>query len=216
MQREFWQAQWDKGQIGFHRPNVNVLLQDNIAYLEHARRVYVPLCGKSLDLRYLRERGHEVFGTEIVTLAIEQLFAELGETPRVSKRGPYTVHEVPSLTILEGDAFLLTPEHLGGPVDGIYDRGSLVALEPSTRAAFVQSFERVLAKDGRIAEVVFAYDQTKVDGPPWSVTAEDIESLFGKWADIRVVAERDESVGQRMSDAGVSRITEYLYGIERR
>ncbi|ETO08583.1 hypothetical protein RFI_28801 [Reticulomyxa filosa] len=43
-------------------------------------------------------------------------------------------------------------------VDGIYDRGSLVALEPSQRADYIKFFQKILAKDGKILLSVLRYE----------------------------------------------------------
>lgn len=215
MEREFWESRWNEGQIAFHRPEPNVLLVEHIAYFEGAKRIYVPLCGKSVDLAYLRGRGHEVIGTEFVPLAIEQLFAALGETPTVTKRGPYRAHEVKGLTILQGDAFEVTPELLGGHVDMIYDRASMIAVAPATRAQFMETFNRVLSPKGRIAEIVFEYDQTKIDGPPWSVKEEELDEMTAAWGEVRILGSRLEPVSPRMAAAGVTRVLEKFYAIER-
>ncbi len=213
MERDFWLSRWTTGQIGFHRSVPNTLLVAHAAELDGYRRVYVPLCGKSLDMHFLRDRGHEVIGTELSSLAIEQLFAELGETPRVSERGPYRVHEGRGITILEGDAFALSPEHLGGPADAVYDRGSFVAVDPkSQREPLVASFRRVLRPGGRLLLVVFAYDQSKLDGPPWSVTQADLSSFAGL-GEVRHLGGRAEDVGPRMLEAGITSVTEELYAI---
>lgn len=41
--------------------------------------VLVPLCGKSVDLRYLYDLGHTVIGIEAIEAAAEQFFLENGD-----------------------------------------------------------------------------------------------------------------------------------------
>ena len=36
----------------------------------------MPLCGKSLDMKWLAEQGHSVVGIDIVELAAQQFFTE--------------------------------------------------------------------------------------------------------------------------------------------
>lgn len=216
MDHDFWRSRWKSGDIGFHRDAPNSLLVEQANYLRGASRIYAPLCGKSLDLTFLRGKGHHVFGTELAHEAIEQLFDALKETPVRSTRGPYQVYEVERLTILEGDAFALEAEHLGGKVDAIYDRGSFVAVDPKTqRGSLLDSFARVLAPKGKIALVVFEYDQAKADGPPWSVSEKDVAELFASFGVPTRLGERPESVSPRLAQAGIETITERLYGITR-
>jgi len=214
MDHDFWRARWQSGDIGFHRDAPNSLLVEHANYFAGASRVYAPLCGKSLDLTFLRSRGHHVFGTELAHEAIEQLFDELKEKPARSTRGPYQVYEVDRLTILEGDAFALEAEHLGGKVDAIYDRGSLVAVDPRTqRRQLLDSFGRVLSPKGRIGVIVFEYDQSKANGPPWSVSPKDAAELFSTFGVPRLLGERPESVSPRLAEAGIATIAERFYAI---
>ena len=46
------------------------------------RGVLVPLCGKSLDMRWLEAQGHQVWGVEISRKAIDAYFVEAGEEAR--------------------------------------------------------------------------------------------------------------------------------------
>jgi thiopurine S-methyltransferase len=60
MEKEFWLERWERQEIGFHQNEVNPhLLQHwQELNLEGNKGVFVPLCGKSLDLLWLREQGH--------------------------------------------------------------------------------------------------------------------------------------------------------------
>ena len=62
MEKAFWLARWEQNQIGFHEDEVNSHLQafwPRLA-LGDGARIFVPLCGKSRDLLWLRAQGHEV------------------------------------------------------------------------------------------------------------------------------------------------------------
>ena len=43
--------------------------------------VFVPLCGKSLDMVWLAQQGHRVIGAELSQRAIDDFFAERGLAP---------------------------------------------------------------------------------------------------------------------------------------
>ena len=82
----FWHERWQKKETGFHQPAVNDLLQ---LYwprlgLEAGSEVFVPLCGRSLDMVWLADQGHRVIGAELSQIAIDEFFAERGLTPATS------------------------------------------------------------------------------------------------------------------------------------
>jgi thiopurine S-methyltransferase len=218
MEHSYWQEIWDTQNIRFHRSEANAFLVKHAETLKPFRRVYVPLCGKSLDLVQLAQQGHTVFGTELAQTAIEQFFTERSLTRTTSALGPYTVHCDPehTYTLLQGDAFALMPEHLGGQVDAIYDRASLVALDPKTREAFVQSLLRVLRPGGVLFLVTFDYDQAKADGPPWAVSPAQVEELFSPFATIEHVESRSDAVSPSMAQKGVAEIYERAYLITKK
>jgi thiopurine S-methyltransferase len=80
LQPEFWRERWRTGQIGFHQSAVDSRLTRHWADLALAgsSRVFVPLCGKSLDLEWLRERGYFVAGVELSAVALESFCVERG------------------------------------------------------------------------------------------------------------------------------------------
>lgn len=214
MEQDFWQERWDTRQIGFHQPQPNLLLTAHAGFLDGRYRIYVPLCGKSTDLGFLRARGHEVVGTEFVAQAIREFFAELGEAPASGSAGPFTTHSVPRLTILQGDALLLEAAQAGGQVDGVYDRAALVAVAPADRARLVASYRRLLRPDGRLLVIVFDYDQSRLKGPPWAVSREEVQRLFADFGRIRLLGERMEPASERFAAAGLTHLTEQAWGIE--
>src|SRR3546814_8142059 len=84
MDPDFWQQRWRDNRIGFHRDGVLPLLEKHWPSLGLATgsRVFVPLCGKSLDMAWLAARGHRVLGVELSPLAVGQFFDENGLAPR--------------------------------------------------------------------------------------------------------------------------------------
>ena len=102
------------------------------------RNVFVPLCGKSLDMKLLLDAGHHVVGADCSGIACTDFFSENNIPDYVREEvshpnGKRVVrHKSTSLPIelYEGDIFDLTPE-IVGPIDRILDRAALVALHPS-------------------------------------------------------------------------------------
>jgi thiopurine S-methyltransferase len=183
MQQEKWADRWRSGQIAFHQAAPNELLVRHADAFAGRRRVYVPLCGKSLDLLWFFERGHDVVGSEFVGDAVAAFFAEheaaLEGRPTSVRMGDVVLHEVAGLRVVQGDAFGLDTAALGGRVDAIWDRAALVAIDPDRRDDYAKALRRVLADDGVIVLVTITYDQSTGPGPPWSVDAAEVERVFG-------------------------------------
>ena len=102
MDREFWLERWQRSEIGFHQQEINAHLQDYWAHLDLPAdsRVFVPLCGKSRDLLWLRARGHTVLGVELSSIAVRDFFAENALTPQTARQGVFERCEADGLEIL--------------------------------------------------------------------------------------------------------------------
>jgi thiopurine S-methyltransferase len=75
MDDNFWIQRWETNNIGFHQSEANPLLVNVFKELALAKgsRVFLPLCGKTLDIAWLLSKGYRVAGAELSELAIEQL-----------------------------------------------------------------------------------------------------------------------------------------------
>ena len=71
MQAEFWHQRWQAGEIGFHKHEYNAHMTRFIDLLgiEQGDNILVPLCGKSLDMIWLRDQKFNVTGIEISPIA---------------------------------------------------------------------------------------------------------------------------------------------------
>ena len=89
MDPDFWHARWEANQIGFHRDEINVYLERYwpALGLDPGSRVLAPLCGKSLDLLWLREQGHMVTGIELSRIAVQAFFEETESSPLYRSKG---------------------------------------------------------------------------------------------------------------------------------
>jgi thiopurine S-methyltransferase len=93
-------------------------------------------------------------------------------------------------------------------VDVIFDRAALVALDPACRQRYVDGLHRLLKPGGHLLLIAFAYDQSRIAGPPWSVDADTIESLLGDRFSIETIAVRSEEGNPRFQEAGVTEMEE--------
>lgn len=186
-----WHDSWREGRIGFHKSEVHA---DLIEYEERflgsePKRVLVPLCGKTVDLAWLAQKGHEVIGVELVEQAVDEFFEELGAKPIVQEQNGARVLRHENLTLWNGDVFDATKDFIG-TFDAVWDRAALVALPPDVRGPYVHHL-RSLAKPGaRLLQNLFEYDQSKMDGPPFSVPDDEFRSHY-EGADIELLSELD-------------------------
>ncbi|MDI1351951.1 MAG: methyltransferase domain-containing protein, partial [bacterium] len=140
-------------------------------------QVFVPLCGKSLDMLWLVQQGFKVVGIELSVTAVEQFFAELQMDFQRETINQMVRYYNENITIWVGDIFDLDCP-LIYPVDAIYDRAALIALPASLRPLYVKQCLRVLKPGGVILLKTLAYDG-EGQGPPYSVTADEVEQLYG-------------------------------------
>ncbi len=178
MNASFWHNRWQANQTGWHECAVNPLLIAHFPSLSvpPGGRVFVPLCGKSLDLGWLLSRGYAVAGSELSEQAVTQLFAELGKEPSISEVGKFKLFRGEKIDIFVGDIFDLSREILG-PVDAVYDRAALVALPEAMRVRYAAHLKTITALAPHLV-IGYEYDQTAVAGPPFSVTPDELHRHY--------------------------------------
>ncbi len=179
MEAAFWHQKWEKNDIGFHREEANPLLVDhlNALNLPEGSRVFLPLCGKTRDIAWLLSQGHRVVGAELSALAVTQLFEELEIAPEIVDTGAMIHYRSEALDLFVGDIFDLEPEHLGA-IDAIYDRAALVALSEALRLHYSAHLTRITLAAPQLL-ITYAYDQTVIEGPPFSVSHEEVLQHYG-------------------------------------
>lgn len=178
MHRDFWHARWNQGQIGFHEGAPNAFLTKHAAQLaSESTRVLVPFCGKTRDLAWLASLGHEVVGVELSPIAAQAFFDESSVTPERTTRAPLESLRGDGVEILVGDFFDVTRAHVG-EVTCAYDRAALVALPPDMQRRYVAHLLSLLPPGARILLVALEYEQSRMDGPPFSVTEATVRALF--------------------------------------
>ncbi|HLQ85213.1 MAG TPA: thiopurine S-methyltransferase [Salinisphaeraceae bacterium] len=179
MQADFWLQRWREGRIGFHKTAVNPLLIRHFPQLRLARgqRVFVPLCGKTLDIGWLLQQGFRVAGVELSETAVEALFARLGVTPEVAQTGRLQRYHSRDLDVFVGDVFDLDAAALG-TVDGVYDRAALIALPAAMRRRYVGHMLQLTACAPQLL-IFVQYDEALMDGPPFSVPPAEVEQHYG-------------------------------------
>lgn len=192
MNPEFWLENWKNNKIGFHQQEINTYLTAFWQQMDVIpnTRVFVPLCGKSLDLIWLCQQGHDVLGVEVSDLAVSQFFSENSLTYSKFKQDGFQHYQTESLAILQGDFFNLTVDHLQD-VQGVFDRAALVALPLELRQKYMQHLKNILPDKTKILLVTFEYDQSQMNGPPFSVNETEVNTLFQADDEIELLFNRD-------------------------
>lgn len=178
MDHGFWHQKWATNNIGFHKSEANPMLVKHFDALSLAKgsRVFVPLCGKTLDLSWLLSKGYRVAGAELSEMAIQQLFDELNLEPQITQKGNLTHYHATNIDIFVGDIFDLTANLLGH-VDAIYDRAAYVALPAETRTKYSAHLKQ-LSNNATQLLITFDYDQTLMSGPPFSISNEEVNRHY--------------------------------------
>ncbi|MBV1863790.1 MAG: thiopurine S-methyltransferase [Rhodobacteraceae bacterium] len=194
MESSFWHQRWSENRIGFHAKAPNSLLEKNFSKLSLPKgsRVFLPLCGKTLDIAWFLTHGYRVVGAELSETAVEQLFEELGVAPEITTVGNLRLYSAQDIDIFVGDIFDLTAEILG-PVDMIYDRAALVALPPDMRSRYAAHIPAIANYIPQFL-ICFEYDQSLMDGPPFSIDQRAVAQLYSDTYQV-MLAEREEVAG---------------------
>jgi thiopurine S-methyltransferase len=90
------------------------------------------------------------------------------------------------LEIFICDMMELNPAKFG-KFDLIWDRGSLVAINPKDRVKYANIIKGVIGPQTRYLLNAVMYEQSRYPGPPMSVTHEVINELYGTFHSLHVL-----------------------------
>lgn len=222
MKAEYWQSKWNKEEIGFHQSRVNTRLEQYWPKLglDSSAPVFVPLCGKSIDMLHLHKLGHPVVGVELSNIAVNAFFNENGiafETQNHGNLQEFTGSEdAAGIRLFAGDMFELETAQTGA-LSGFYDRAALIAMPPEMRARYVQKLAQLLSPGATGLLISLIYDPSKMSGPPFSVSDDAVRELMSDYFDINVLAHSSgsERLGN-LAKRGLSTMEEYVYQLTRK
>ncbi len=226
---DFWKTRWSEQRIGFHRADVNPrLLAHSPKWLDvptwsspkplGQKRVLVPLCGKTLDLRWLAEQGANVVGVEFVEDAALSFFDEQ-HLPHVIEHGPHgkvvrSTDDAFRIELWVSDFFAITADDVG-PLDAIYDRAALIAVQPSIRDAYGQQLANLAPPGARLLLVTFEHDGG--GGPPFSVPPLETRRLLSETFALDLVHTEDLQLSEtQLRERGYQVCREHVWLATRR
>jgi thiopurine S-methyltransferase len=207
MDPNYWHNRWERSDTqAFHEKDGNPLFIKHFGALSLPKgaRVFVPLCGKTGDIHILLRNGHRVAGAELSPIAVGQLFADLGVKPNITAFGPLQRYQAENIDIFLGDLFDLTRETLG-PVDAVYDRAALVALPDAMRRRYAAHLMEISNKAPQLL-IVFDYDQSRMEGPPFSISDREVKELYGGSYGITFVEGVDVAGGLKGKCAAMEKV----------
>lgn len=211
METDEWIKRWAEGRIGFHRPTVQTWLVDHAAkFLPRGDEcVLVPLCGKSVDLVWLEQRGHPVVGVELAEQACRDFLREQKRVAAEHAAPPFTVFSSGRIELLCGDFFALAPDR-HGDFPAILDRAALIALPPARRDDYARLILTLLRPGGRMLLVGVEYDEARMAGPPFSVARDEVARRYGAACTIEALGARDVVPSEPVwKERGLDAMTEY-------
>lgn len=229
MEAQYWRQKWDEGKIGFHQAEVNkrlVTFWPNVTaepvYHQNGEKacIFVPLCGKSLDMLWLHEQGHSVLGIDLSAKAVQAFFDdnqlscqrdEIDGFQRFKGLG-----SAEGITLLAGDFFNLTSSMVSNCV-AVYDRAALIAMPPDMRGDYASHLAMLMRPGSRGLLLAISYDQSRMQGPPFSVTDDNLRSLLSSDFSLRELAHYGgpERVGN-LAERGLETLDERVYLLTRK
>lgn len=218
MEHGFWHSRWQENRIGFHqdRPTPLMLKHWPSLGLAPGSRVFVPLCGKSLDLAWFASQGHDVLGVELSPRAVEQFFAEHALMPEIDVTRYGRHYRAGGIEIICGDAFALDADVLRD-CDAVFDRAALIALPDPMRERYVHELYARLPAHCRGLLITLEYPQHEKAGPPFSVSESEVRERFARdWRIERL--ERREILDSQPGfvEEGVTQLSTAVYRLDRR
>ena len=211
-----WLDRWQNSNTGFHLNEINPNLLEFWPALsaQPGDSVFVPLCGKSLDMLWLQQQNLQVSGAELSPIAVEAFFTENKIRVHREKLEQHERWHTNQLEIFMGDFFSLP----SGAIEAqyIYDRASLIALPPEWQPKYTEQLINIAPDVEKILLSTLAYDTSKLQGPPFSTSEDLVQQLFAPHFHIEVLAKKEVEPSERFRKRGMdTAMTDYVFKLDR-
>ncbi|KAL3868316.1 hypothetical protein ACJMK2_041136 [Sinanodonta woodiana] len=200
---EDWMKRWEEGTSDWVVTSVDPMLLKYEGKIFEGRtqqlRVFVPLCGKTPDMKWFADKGHEVVGVELYATAVEKFFSERGmqyssaDLPNLD--GKLYQSEDGMIKIYSCDLYLLSKDLLG-QFDIIWDSRSLVAINVADHTKYRDLLLSLLKPDGLYLLSTLDYDGSVFIGPPHPFSVEHVQELYGDLCNVSYL-DKTETIQQR-------------------
>jgi len=185
MDIEGWNARWESNP-SWHaekaRTEILDLMKSNVT--DFTGKVFVPLCGASLDMIWLAEEGLQVVGVEVSRLAIDKFYQEIyvKDDYKITESSTTTIHKAGNITIYEADLYNCEELTNEPAFDLIFDRASLIAINWEDREKYIDLMMRLLGKNiSKMSYFLQGMDYNKGEhlGPPHIFNEVSCQHYFG-------------------------------------
>ncbi len=214
---QHWLDRWEQNRIGFHEESVNRHLQKYLPRfgLPAGAGIFLPLCGKAHDIRWIAEQGYEVIGIDISQIAVEAFFEENELEYERVESDRFGVYRSGNICLLQGDFFDLGREDLQ-TCSLVYDRAALIAMERPDRPRYYEHMSSILPAASSMLLITLDYDQSEMTGPPFAVPTAEVQQHYAGSFDIREL-ESSSIIDERprWRKVGLTALTESVFRLDR-
>lgn len=218
MDASFWLKRWQDSDIGFHAAEVQPALIKHWPALGLAKdaRALVPLCGKSLDMTWLAQHGHDVVGAELSEIAVKDFIAEQVLTyVTVDEESGFKIFSSGRYELWCGDFFALNRDDVNAAA--AYDRAALVAMPPELQPRYAAKLAELMPPSSQVLLIGLDYDPREMQGPPFNIPQAGVRTLFEKDFEITLLEARDGLTrSEHLKKRGITRLEEATYLLRRR
>jgi len=212
MTKEYWFAKWKHNDIKFNQDEVNVYLQHYYSKLnlKECDPVFIPLCGKSIDMLWLLQKNHPIVGVELSPIACQSFFEENNLPYQLKTHNHFTIYYNSAITLYCGDFFELT-KNLTGNIKAVYDRGGFIALPPKIQNRYVEHMITLLPAGSKVLMNTLDYDQQKAVGPPYSSPFATIKRLYEPHFNVDRLEHKPYDVPEHLKAKGLQTAVHEVY-----
>ena len=213
---QHWLDRWKENRIGFHESTVNQYLKTYLPQFDVpvGAAVFLPLCGKALDITWLAQQGYEVIGIELSQLAIESFFAENSLDFECVESDRFAIYTSGNIRLLQGDFYDLRNDDLSA-CHFIYDRAALIAMELTDRPRYYEHMISIIPQASSMLLITLEYDQSEMLGPPFSVPTDEVIEHYKNTFSIDLL-EANEIIDERprWRKVGLTALRESVFRLE--
>ena len=163
---EFYDAKYSKGYSPWHMDSVNYNLLKHYPNIQPAgeplRKILVPMAGKTVDIKWLADKGHEVVAVEISQSACREVF-QRDDIPFEELDCPAVKGKL--FRSLDGkikmyccDIFNFTAE-IEGQFKSVWERGAVIAFEEDLRKKYFEHVKTLVTVGCAWMSSIFQYDR---------------------------------------------------------
>ena len=185
MKLDFWKQVWKEQRLGFDQGEPNYYLKKVLpSWLsESYETIFVPLCGRSVDMWEIHRAGHHVTGVEFCEGALLDFDKKFSlNLEKISVRESVDCFRNLDFKLYCADFFNLNAADIKKRKGSlkIWDRAALVALPPDMRFAYYDQVDELNIDRLDWLCLLFSFDAEPDFGPPFPVDFEEVHKIMTK------------------------------------